>query len=58
MNESSISMVLGLLVVVIVGTLVVKYLKSDRGTIPQELLNGTNSIENMVAKNLNYTKAF
>ena len=44
MNESSISMVLGLLVVVIVGTLVVKYLKSDRGTIPQELLNGTNSM--------------
>lgn len=38
-------MVLGLLVVIIVGTLVVKYLKSDKGTIPQELLNGTNSIE-------------
>jgi len=45
LNESSISMVLGILVVIIVGTLIVKYLKTDRGTIPQELLNGTNSIE-------------
>lgn len=40
-------MALGLLVVIIVGTLVVKYLKSDRGTIPEELLNGVNSIESL-----------
>lgn len=40
-------MFLGILVVIIVGTLVVKYLKSDRGTIPQELLTGTNSIERL-----------
>ncbi len=45
LNESSISMVLGLIVVIIVGTLIVKYLKTDRGTIPQELLSGTNTIE-------------
>lgn len=38
-------MVLGFFVIVIVGVLVVKYLKTDRGTIPQELLNGTNSTE-------------
>lgn len=38
-------MVLGLLVVIIVGTLIVKYLKTDRGTIPAELLSGTSSIE-------------
>jgi len=36
-------MILGFFVIVIVGVLVVKYLKTDRGTIPQELLNGTNS---------------
>jgi len=45
LNESTISMILGVVVVVIVGVLVVKYLKSDRGSIPQELLTGTNSIE-------------
>lgn len=45
LNESSISMVLGLIVVIIVGSLIVKYLKTDRGTIPQELLSGTNSVE-------------
>ena len=38
-------MVLGFFVIVIVGVLVVKYLKTDRGTIPQELLSGTNSTE-------------
>lgn len=38
-------MILGFFVIVIVGVLVVKYLKTDRGTIPQELLNGTNSTE-------------
>ena len=38
-------MVLGFFVIVIVGVLVVKYLKTDRGTIPQELLNGSNSTE-------------
>lgn len=45
LNESSISMVLGILVIVIVGSLVIRYLKADRGTIPQELLNQPNSIE-------------
>ena len=43
-------MVLGLLVVIILGTLVVKYLKADRGSIPSELLNGTNSVEVSVKK--------
>ena len=38
-------MVLGIIVVIIVGSLVVKYLKTDRGSIPAELLSGTNSIE-------------
>jgi len=38
-------MILGFFVIVIVGVLVVKYLKTDRGTIPQELLSGTNSVE-------------
>lgn len=41
-------MVLGILVVVVVASLVVKYLKVDRGTIPQELLNQPNSIESTV----------
>lgn len=45
LNESSISMVLGIIVIVIVGSLVIRYLKADRGTIPQELLNQPNSIE-------------
>lgn len=45
LNESSISMVLGLIVILIVGTLVIKYLKNDQGSIPEELLSGTNSIE-------------
>lgn len=38
-------MVLGIVVVIIAASLIVKYLKTDRGTIPQELLSGTNSIE-------------
>ncbi len=38
-------MVMGALVVIIVGSLVIKYLKNDRGTIPAELLNQPNSIE-------------
>jgi nucleoid-associated protein YgaU len=38
-------MVLGIIVIVIVGGLVIRYLKADRGTIPQELLNQPNSIE-------------
>ncbi|HLD91771.1 MAG TPA: hypothetical protein VI795_00050, partial [Patescibacteria group bacterium] len=45
LNESTISMVMGALVVIIVGSLVIKYLKNDRGTIPAELLNQPNSIE-------------
>lgn len=45
LNESSISMVLGIIVVLIVGSLITKYLKTDRGSIPEELLGGNNSIE-------------
>ncbi|MFZ3301794.1 MAG: LysM peptidoglycan-binding domain-containing protein, partial [Microgenomates group bacterium] len=45
LNESSISMFLGAIVLIIVGSLTVKYLRSDRGTIPEELLSGINSIE-------------
>lgn len=44
LNESSISMALGLVVVLVVGTLVVNYLKSNKGSIPEELLTN-NSIE-------------
>lgn len=36
-------MVLGFFVIVIVGVLVVRNLKTDKGGVPQELLNGTNS---------------
>lgn len=43
LNESTISMVLGAIVVIIVGSLVIKFLRSDRGTIPTELLNQGNS---------------
>ena len=50
LNESSISMFLGVLVVIIVATLVVKYLKTDKGTVPTELLNNNNSIELSVQK--------
>ena len=39
-------MVMGAIVVIIVGSLVIKFLKSDRGTIPNELLQ--NSIEQSV----------
>jgi len=45
LNESTISMVMGALVVIIVGSLVIKYLKNDRGAIPAELLDQPNSIE-------------
>ncbi|WKZ25881.1 MAG: LysM peptidoglycan-binding domain-containing protein [bacterium] len=48
LNESSISMVLGLIVVLIVGSLTVKYLRNDSGRIPEELLN--NSIESTTKK--------
>lgn len=41
-------MFLGILVVIVVSTLVVKYLKADRGTIPQALLDQPNSIESTV----------
>lgn len=47
LNESSISFVLGLIVVLIVGSLIINYLKSDRGNIPEELLSGVNSIESV-----------
>lgn len=47
LNESSISFVLGLIVVLIVGSLIVNYLRSDGGTIPEELLSGVNSIESV-----------
>ena len=45
LNESSISMVLGLIILLIVGTLVFNYFKSSKGSIPEELLSGINSIE-------------
>lgn len=47
LNESSISFVLGLIVVLIVGSLIINYLKTDRGNIPEELLSGVNSIESV-----------
>lgn len=40
---------MGALVIIIVGSLVIKYLKSDKGSIPAELLNQPNSVE-MVQK--------
>lgn len=39
---------MGAIVVIIVGSLVIKFLRSDRGTIPEELLNQENSIEQSV----------
>ncbi len=45
LNESTISMVLGVIVVIISGGLIIKFVKQDKGSIPQELLNGSNSIE-------------
>lgn len=45
LNESSISMILGVVVLIIVGSLVIKYLNNNKGSIPEELLKGTNSIE-------------
>jgi len=47
LNESSISMVLGLIVVFVIGTLVISYLKSNKGNIPEELLT-SNSVETSV----------
>ena len=46
LNESSISMVLGVIVVLVVGNLIFNYLKADRGSIPAELLtnNSTEAI--------------
>lgn len=41
-------MIMGAIVVIIVGSLVIKFLRSDRGTIPEELLNQENSIEQSV----------
>jgi len=48
LNESSISLMLGIIVVLIAGILVSKNIKNNNGTIPQELLNNENSIENKV----------
>jgi len=45
LNESTISMVLGALVIVIVGSLVIKYIRNAKGTVPQELLDQSNSVE-------------
>lgn len=45
LNESSISFVLGAIVLIIVGSLTIKYLRSDKGSIPEELLSGINSVE-------------
>lgn len=38
-------MVLGAIVLVIVGSYIVNYFKNSKGSIPDELLNGVNSIE-------------
>jgi len=38
-------MVLGALVIVIVGSLVIKYIRNAKGTVPQELLDQSNSVE-------------
>lgn len=48
LNESSISLILGIIVILITATLLSKYFKNNNGSIPQELLNGTNSIESSV----------
>lgn len=45
LNESSISLVLGIVVVLIAGILISKNIKNNSGSIPQELLNEKNSIE-------------
>lgn len=45
LNESSISLVLGIIVVLIAGILISKNIKNNSGSIPQELLNEKNSIE-------------
>ena len=48
LNESSISLILGIIVVLIAGILVSKNIKNNNGSIPQELLNNANSIESKV----------
>lgn len=45
LNESSISMVLGAIVLIVVGSLVIKFIKDGTGRIPEELLTGLNSVE-------------
>lgn len=47
LNESSISFILGLIIVFIVGSLIINYIKSGRSNIPEELLSGVNSIESV-----------
>jgi len=44
-NESTISMVLGAIVVLIVGSLVVNYLRNRQGTVPEELLKQNSAVE-------------
>jgi len=41
-------MVLGIIVVFVVGSLVINYLKTNRSAIPEELLNQQNSVETSV----------
>lgn len=41
-------MVLGLIVVLIVGSLVVSYLRNKKGSVPDELLNQNNQVENQI----------
>ncbi len=45
LNESSISLFLGILVLITVASLAVKFIKNSTGKIPEELLTETNSIE-------------
>ena len=47
LNESSISLGLGVIVVLIVGNLIFNYLKADRGSIPAELLNNSSTEANL-----------
>lgn len=48
LNESTISMVLGAIVLIIVGSYLIGYLKNSKGSIPEELLSGTNSTEETI----------
>jgi len=50
LNENSISMVLGAIVILIMGSLVFNYFKNRQGSIPTELLENSVAVENSVKK--------